>query len=78
MTTSLPPRAFERSTENGYTLALGSASEVALVGGKALALGCMLRAGIPVSIEIPLRKRTALAYAFEPLTKAFRKSFNEH
>jgi HlyD family secretion protein len=37
-----------------------------------------LRAGIPVSIEIPLRKRTALAYAFEPLTGAFRKSFNEH
>ena len=28
-----------------------------------------LRAGIPVSIEIPLRKRTALAYAFEPLTR---------
>ena len=37
-----------------------------------------LRAGIPVSIEIPLRKRTALAYAFEPLTKSFRRSFNEH
>jgi HlyD family secretion protein len=37
-----------------------------------------LRAGIPVGIEIPLRKRTALAYAFEPLTKAFRRSFNEH
>jgi HlyD family secretion protein len=37
-----------------------------------------LRAGIPVSIEIPLRKRTALQYAFEPLTGAFRKSFTEH
>ena len=37
-----------------------------------------LRAGIPVSIEIPLRKRTALQYAFEPLTGAFRKSFIEH
>ena len=37
-----------------------------------------LRAGIPVSIEIPLRKRTALSYAFEPLTRAFRNSFNEH
>ncbi len=37
-----------------------------------------LRAGIPVGIEIPLRKRTALAYAFEPLTGAFRRSFNEH
>jgi len=37
-----------------------------------------LRAGIPVGIEIPLRKRTALQYALEPLTGAFRKSFNEH
>ncbi len=37
-----------------------------------------LRAGIPVSIEIPLRKRTALAYAFEPLSGAFRRSLNEH
>ncbi len=37
-----------------------------------------LRAGIPVGIEIPLRKRTALQYAFEPLSGAFRRSFNEH
>ena len=37
-----------------------------------------LRAGIPVNIEIPLRKRTALQYALEPLTVAFRRSFNEH
>ena len=36
-----------------------------------------LRAGIPVSVEIPLRKRTALAYAFEPLSGAMRRSFNE-
>lgn len=37
-----------------------------------------LRAGIPVSIEIPLRKRTALQYAFEPLTGAMRRSGREH
>ena len=37
-----------------------------------------LRAGLPVSVEIPLRKRTALQYAFEPLTGALRKSFHEH
>lgn len=37
-----------------------------------------LRAGIPVNIEIPLRKRTALQYAFEPLSAAFRRSFNEN
>jgi HlyD family secretion protein len=40
--------------------------------------GNTLRAGIPVGIEIPLRKRTALDYAFEPLTAAFRRSFTEH
>jgi HlyD family secretion protein len=36
-----------------------------------------LRAGIPVSVEIPLRKRTALQYLMEPLTGAFRRSLNE-
>jgi HlyD family secretion protein len=40
--------------------------------------GNTLRAGIPVGIEIPLRKRTALDYAFEPLTAAVRRSFTEH
>ncbi|MEO6579962.1 MAG: HlyD family type I secretion periplasmic adaptor subunit [Sphingomicrobium sp.] len=37
-----------------------------------------LRAGIPVTVEVPLRKRTALQYIFEPLTAAFRKSMREH
>jgi HlyD family secretion protein len=36
-----------------------------------------LRAGIPVTVEIPLRKRTALAYAFDPLKASMRRSFNE-
>jgi HlyD family secretion protein len=36
-----------------------------------------LRAGMPVSIQIPLRKRTALQYLFEPLTGAMRRSFHE-
>ena len=38
----------------------------------------VLRAGLPVAVQIPLRKRTALQYAFEPLTAAFRRSFQEH
>jgi HlyD family secretion protein len=38
----------------------------------------VLRAGLPVAVQIPLRKRTALQYAFEPLTAAFRRSFHEH
>ena len=37
-----------------------------------------LRAGLPVTVQIPLRKRTALQYAFEPLTGALRRSFHEH
>lgn len=37
-----------------------------------------LRAGMPVQILIPLRKRTALDYAFEPLIGAFWSSFREH
>jgi HlyD family secretion protein len=38
----------------------------------------VLRAGLPVSVQIPIRKRTALQYAFEPLGAAFRRSFHEH
>lgn len=36
-----------------------------------------LRAGMPVAIQIPLRRRTALQYIMEPLTGALRKSFHE-
>ncbi|WP_300972973.1 HlyD family type I secretion periplasmic adaptor subunit [Sphingomonas sp. LHG3406-1] len=38
----------------------------------------VLRAGLPVNVEIPIRKRTALQYIFEPLTGAFRRSLTEH
>lgn len=37
-----------------------------------------LRAGMPVQILIPLRKRTALDYALEPLVGSFWSSFREH
>ena len=37
-----------------------------------------IKAGMPVSIEIPLRKRTALQYAFEPLASAIEHAFKEH
>ena len=37
----------------------------------------VLRAGLPVSINIPTRKRTALQYAFEPLTASLRRAFTE-
>ena len=37
-----------------------------------------LRAGMPVQILIPLRPRTALDYALEPLVGSFWSSFREH
>lgn len=37
-----------------------------------------LRAGMPVQILIPLRQRTALDYAIEPLVGSFWASFREH
>ena len=40
--------------------------------------GDVLRAGLPVVVEIPVRKRTALQYAFEPLTSSLSRAFHEH
>lgn len=37
-----------------------------------------LKPGMPVEILVPLRKRTALQYFFEPLTEAMWRSFREH
>ena len=37
-----------------------------------------LRAGAPVAVLIPLKKRTALQYALEPLTETMWKAFREH
>ncbi|RST29393.1 HlyD family type I secretion periplasmic adaptor subunit [Sphingomonas ginkgonis] len=36
-----------------------------------------LRAGIPVSVQLPMRKRTALQYLFEPITGALSGSMHE-
>jgi len=40
--------------------------------------GFELRAGAPVSVLIPLKKRTALQYAFEPLSETMWVAFREH
>lgn len=37
-----------------------------------------LRAGMPVSIQIPLRERTALQYMVDPISSAFKKAGREH
>ncbi|MEO6433959.1 MAG: HlyD family type I secretion periplasmic adaptor subunit [Sphingomicrobium sp.] len=52
---------------------LSELEEIERTHGKAA-----VRAGVPVSITIPIRKRTALQYMFEPLTASLRRSFKEH
>jgi HlyD family secretion protein len=37
----------------------------------------LLKAGLPAEVIVPLRKRTALEYLFEPLSQSFRRSFIE-
>jgi HlyD family secretion protein len=37
-----------------------------------------LRPGMPAEVLVPLKKRTALQYAFEPLTESFWRAFREH
>jgi HlyD family secretion protein len=37
-----------------------------------------LKPGLPVEVVVPLRKRTALQYFFEPLQQTFWQSFREH
>ncbi len=51
-------------------------SELALIGGPGE--DNALRPGMPVDVVVPLRKRTALQYWFEPLTQTFWRSFHEH
>lgn len=52
---------------------LSELEEIERTHGKAA-----VRAGIPVTVTIPIRKRTALQYMLEPLTASLRRSFKEH
>jgi HlyD family secretion protein len=66
----------ERTGETYYTAEISiPASELKQV--QELRGSHTLRAGMPVSIQIPTRKRTALEYALEPLTGAVRRSLHE-
>jgi HlyD family secretion protein len=40
--------------------------------------GFELRAGAPVAVLVPLKKRTALQYALEPLSETMWSAFREH
>jgi HlyD family secretion protein len=56
------------------TVAPGQIDQIRAVRGADF----QLRAGMPAQVLIPLRKRTALEYALEPLVGAFWASFREH
>ena len=68
----------ERTGESFFTAVVdvpqGELSELKAVRGRDFEL----RAGMPVSVQIPLRRRTALQYMIEPLTAPFRRSLTEH
>jgi HlyD family secretion protein len=67
----------ERSGESFYTAeVVVPPSELAMVR-KVRGKDFVLRAGMPVQVLVPLRKRTALQYAFEPLTESLWRSFRE-
>ena len=67
----------ERTGEDYFTASidvpLSELEEIRKVRGEDFEL----RAGMPVSVQIPLRRRTALQYMLEPLTASVRKSLNE-
>lgn len=70
--------ADEKSGESFYTAeVVVPPSELAMVQ-KVRGKDFVLRAGMPVQVLVPLRKRTALQYAFEPLTESLWRSFREH
>lgn len=67
----------ERTGESFYTAEIDvRLSELKKI--EALRGSDALRAGIPVSVTVPVRKRTALQYAIEPLTSSIRRSFHEN
>jgi HlyD family secretion protein len=67
----------ERTGEDFFTatvdVPLSELEEIQAVRGQDFEL----RAGMPVSVQVPLRRRTALQYMMEPLTGAMRKSLHE-
>jgi HlyD family secretion protein len=67
----------ERTGEDFFTasieIPLSELEEIRAVRGQDFEL----RAGMPVSVQIPLRRRTALQYMLEPLTASVRKSLHE-
>lgn len=68
----------EKTGESFYTAEITvPPSELRVIQG-VRGQGFALRAGMPVQVLVPLKKRTALQYALEPLTQSLWRSFREH
>lgn len=68
----------ERTGESYYSAEVTvPPSELAIIQGLR-GRDFALRAGMPVQVLVPLKKRTALQYAFEPLTQSLWRSFREN
>lgn len=68
----------ERSGESYFEAEIAVPSEQLRLISAVRGSGFQLRAGIPVQVLIPLRRRTALQYAIEPLISPMWRSFREH
>ncbi len=68
----------ERTAERYFTGQITVSPEQLAILRQARGADFALRAGLPVEALFPLRKRTALDYALEPLIGSFWGSFHEH
>lgn len=68
----------KESGESFYTAEVRVPADQMKVLKKVRGQGFELRAGAPVAVLVPLKKRTALQYALEPLTETMWKAFREH
>lgn len=68
----------ERTGESYFTADVSVPPDQLALISKVRGSNFALRSGMPVQVLIPLKKRTALQYALEPLTSAMWRSFREH
>lgn len=68
----------ERTGESYYTAEITVPPQELEILQQVRGADFALRAGMPVQVLIPLKKRTALQYALEPLTQSMWRSFREH
>ena len=68
----------EKTGQSFYTAELRVAPSEMEAVRESRAANVELRPGMPVEVMVPLRKRTALQYAFEPFIDTMWRAFREH